>query len=173
MASLTTSTANPSILLYSGAPSDCSSRLRIALKLKNIPYDLKTLTGEFTPQTPSSLNPARTVPTLVFQDPPDRLGKLDDKGRLTLTQSVAALEYLEEAYPETQHLLPADARGRAEVRTLVNIIATDIHPLTTRRVSAAISEMFPLVSEASSGASSEGSRSRKWDHHWISRGISI
>jgi maleylacetoacetate isomerase len=159
----TINTKESPALLYSGAPSDCSSRLRIALNLKGIPYDLKTLTGAFIPQTPSSLNPAQTVPTLIFQDPGD------GKGPLTLTQSIAALEYLEDAYPDTVVLLPKDARRRAHVRTLVNIIATDIHPLTTHRVRDAIFDMFP--SEA--GAEAKRSGNEKWDHHWIQRGIAV
>ena len=152
-----------SIVLYSGAPSDCSSRLRIALNLKGIQCDLKTITGAFSPQTPSSLNPAQTVPTLIFQHP------ADGQGPLTLTQSIAALEYLEDAYPDTVPLLPKDARSRAKVRTLVNVIATDIHPLTTHRVRDAIFEMFP--SEAAAAAKRTGND--KWDHHWIRRGIAV
>ena len=152
-----------SIVLYSGAPSDCSSRLRIALNLKGIPSDVKTITGAFSPQTPSSLNPAQTVPILIFQDP------ADGKGPLTLTQSIAALEYLEDAYPHTVPLLPKDVRGRAQVRTLVNVIATDIHPLTTHRVRDTIIEMFP--SEAADAAKRTGND--KWDHHWIRRGIAV
>ena len=159
----TTNTKASSILLYSGAPSDCSSRLRIALNLKGIPYDLKTITGAFTPQTPSSLNPAQTVPTLIFQDPGD------GSGPLTLTQSIAALEYLEDAYPDTVALLPKDTRSRAQVRTLVNVIATDIHPLTTYRVRDAIFDMFP--SEAAAEAKRSGNE--KWDLHWIQRGIAV
>jgi maleylacetoacetate isomerase len=161
MAASNNKTDNNFITLYSGAPSDCSSRLRIALNLKGISYDLKTLTGAFTPQTPSSLNPARTVPTLVIQDPL--------KGLLTLTQSVAALEYLEDAYPDDRPLLPKDPRGRAWVRTLVNIIATDIHPLTTHRVGAAIFDMF----QSDATAEVRANVNRRWDFHWIERGIGV
>ena len=163
MASPNNSEDNHSVLLYSGAPSDCSSRLRIALNLKDIPYDLKTLTGAFIPQTPSSLNPAQTVPTLIFQDPGD------GKGPLTLTQSIAALEYLEEAYPESKALLPKDARARAQVRTLVNIIATDIHPLTTHRVRDTIFSFFP----SNAATEAKGNGNQKWDYHWIRRGIAV
>lgn len=154
---------NSSITLYSGAPSDCSSRLRIALNLKGIPYELITLTGAFSPQTPSSLNPGRTVPTVSFRNP------ADGKGSLTLTQSVAALEYLEEAYPDSTPLLPKDARRRAQARTLLNVIATDIHPLTTHRVRDTVLEMFP--SEGATEA--KAAKSREWDYHWIQRGIAI
>lgn len=151
------------VLLYSGAPSDCSSRLRIALNLKGIAYDLKTLTGAFIPQTPSSLNPAQTVPTLIFQNP------ADGQGPLTLTQSIAALEYLEDAYPDSRPLLPKDARARAQVRTLVSIVTTEIHPLTTHRVRDTIIDLFP--SEAAEEAKHDGNQ--KWDYHFIRRGIAI
>jgi maleylacetoacetate isomerase len=44
-----------------------------------------------------------------------------------LVQSLAILEYLDEKYPEPL-LLPADARARAHVRALAQLLAVDAHP---------------------------------------------
>ena len=49
----------------------------------------------------------------------------------------------------------------------MNIIATDIHPLTTWRVREAIVSMFPC--EESTAAAKAGNRT--WDLHWIRRGL--
>ncbi|KAK5682895.1 hypothetical protein LTS12_029188 [Elasticomyces elasticus] len=49
---------------------------------------------------------------------------------------MAALEYLEEAFPNKPALLPpaSDVTGRAHVRTLASIIACDVQPVTNLRI---------------------------------------
>ena len=69
-----------------------------------------------------SINPSHSVPTLIAEN-----------GSLKLTQSVAILEYLEEKYPE-KPLLPTDIQKRAIVRNLVNIITSDIQPISNLRI---------------------------------------
>ena len=49
------------------------------------------------------------------------------------TQSLAIIEWLDETAPQPP-LLPADASGRARVRSLALAIACDIHPLNNLRV---------------------------------------
>jgi len=51
-------------------------------------------------------------------------------------QSMAALEWLEEAHPDARPLLPPapDLVGRATVRSLANIIACDTQPVTNMRI---------------------------------------
>jgi maleylacetoacetate isomerase len=56
-----------------------------------------------------------------------------DEGGSPLFQSLAILEYLEEARP-LPPLLPKDPRGRARVRGLALIAAADGHPLITPRI---------------------------------------
>lgn len=106
--------------------SSCSGRLRIALNLKNIKPTYKYInlvkkeqrTEEYT-----LINPSHTVPTLIITPstgaPP-----------IKITQSIPALEYLEEAYPSVRPLLPADLATRATVRTLTAILAADVQPIT-------------------------------------------
>lgn len=63
-----------------------------------------------------------------------------ETGRLVLTQSIAILEYLEEKYPE-KPLLPKGIAQRSIVRSLVNIIANDIQPVTNMRVLKHVEEV--------------------------------
>jgi maleylacetoacetate isomerase len=68
-----------------------------------------------------TVNPQRVVPALVIDDGPP------------LFQSLAIIEYLEETHPEPP-LLPRDFRGRARVRGLAQIVASDGHPLVVPRI---------------------------------------
>ncbi len=112
--------------LYSYFRSSCSARLRIALNLKEIHYQTVTVNlieKEQNGVDYTTLNPSHSVPTLV-------------DGPSVLTQSVAVLEYLEEAYPQSRRLLPPldRCKERAQVRVLVNIIACDLQPITNLRM---------------------------------------
>ena len=104
--------------------SSTSFRVRIALNMKGLTYDYLTyrlLKGEQRAPGYLALNPQGGVPSLEL-----------DGGRV-LTQSMAILEYLEEAYPEPP-LLPRDPLARARVRALALAVACDIHPLNNLRV---------------------------------------
>ena len=123
------------LTLYTYFRSSCSGRLRIALNLKRIPYaaeylDLKA--GHHHDLSYCDINPSESVPTL-------RLGPTGG----TITQSLAALEYLEERFPMAPSLLPTSSNhlGRATVRSLVNIISSDFQPVTNMRVLARVSQM--------------------------------
>ncbi len=105
--------------LYTYFRSSAAYRLRIALNLKGLDYSaipVNLLQGEQKSETFRAVNPAGLVPALALED-----GEI-------LTQSVAILEWLEDAHPEPA-LLPADPLARARVRSIVNHIACDIHPL--------------------------------------------
>ncbi|KAF9874174.1 maleylacetoacetate isomerase [Colletotrichum karsti] len=119
--------SNPDYTLYSYFRSSCSARLRIALNLKSIPYDtvpINLLKDEHLSSDHRALNPSATVPLLVNRSDDD----------FKVTQSVAALEYLEEAHPDSNPLLPKDPKTRAAVRSLVNIICCDTQPVTNMRI---------------------------------------
>ena len=148
--------------LWSWAASDCSARLRIALNLKSIPYMLENVDLAKGERAAGSINPGNTIPTLI-------ISSSDGEQNMRLTQSLAALEYLEEAFPERTPLLPpvGQVEARAHVRTLVQIIATDIHPLTTHRVGSWIKTRFV------SGGSQDAAKNEvcEWDLHWMRRGL--
>ena len=136
--------------LYSFFASGTSYRLRIALNLKGldytyIPVDLRTeehLRADF-----KDINPQGLVPALVAGD-------------VTLTQSPAIMEWLEERHPQPP-LLPVDPDARARVRALAAIVGCDIHPLNNRRVLVYLREVF-ASDEASINA---------WCGRWISDGF--
>lgn len=112
------------LVLHDYFRSGAAHRVRIALHLKGlafhpIPHHLRK--GEQRAPEYLALNPQGLVPTLV-------------DGAVTVTQSLAIMEYLDEAYPDTARLLPGDPAGRARVRALSAIVAADTHPLNNLRV---------------------------------------
>ena len=118
--------------LYTYWRSSCAARLRIALNLKDISYDLvpvNLLKNEHLSPEHKARNPSGTVPLLVRNNngpEPFKIG-----------QSVAALEYLDEVHPNSSSpLLPpaSNPEARATVRTLVNIVACDVQPVTNLRI---------------------------------------
>lgn len=122
------------VTLYTYFRSSCSARLRIALHLKNIPFTpvfVNLLRDEQSTPTHLTINPSGTVPALVI----NRSTSTSNPATITITQSLAALEYLDEAFPNNgPNLLPSDSETRALVRTLSQIIACDIQPVTNLRI---------------------------------------
>lgn len=118
------------VTLYTYFRSSCSARLRIALHLKGISFEpifVNLLRDEQSSPAHREINPSGTVPALVIQR--------DSGSPVTITQSLAALEYLEEAFPNKgPSLLPSDPESRALVRTLASIIACDIQPVTNLKI---------------------------------------
>ncbi|KAJ5168666.1 Maleylacetoacetate isomerase [Penicillium canariense] len=118
------------VTLYTYFRSSCAARLRIALYLKDIPFNpivVNLLRDEQSSPAHRAINPSGTVPALVIQR--------DTGAPVTITQSLAALEYLDEAFPNKgPRLLPSDPETRALVRTLANIIGCDIQPVTNLRI---------------------------------------
>ena len=84
--------------------------------------------------------------------------ELDDGTRLT--QSMAIIEYLEEAQPAPA-LLPADPLGRARVRALSQIVACEIHPINNLRVLKYLTKELKVEEEAKN----------TWYRHWVREGL--
>jgi maleylacetoacetate isomerase len=121
------------IRLYSYWRSSAAYRVRIALNLKELDYDIVPVSlapdvSEHRQAPYRQLNPQMLVP--FFED-----------GDVAIGQSMAILEYLEEAYPAVT-LLPPGHPLRSEVRAFCNIIACDIHPLNNLRVMNFIRNKF-------------------------------
>ncbi|KAI5740208.1 hypothetical protein M8J76_001632 [Diaphorina citri] len=101
-------------VLYSYWRSSCSWRVRIALNLKEIPYDIKPISlikagGEQHCNEFRDVNPMEQVPAL----------QIDGH---TLIESLNIMHYLEETRPQ-RALMPQD------VREICEVIASGIQPL--------------------------------------------
>jgi maleylacetoacetate isomerase len=130
--------------------SSAAYRVRIALNLKGLAYEsrfVNLLKGEQRAPEYRRLNPEGRVPALVAD------------GRV-LTQSLAIIEYLDEAHPEPP-LLPKGLLERAYVRMLAQIVACDIHPLNNLRVLRYLED--PLGHDETARL--------LWIRHWISDGF--
>jgi maleylacetoacetate isomerase len=139
--------------LYSYWRSSAAYRVRIALNLKGLPYEqvpvhLLDNGGEQHGAEFRALNPQELIPVLA------------DGDRL-IRQSLAIIEYLEEAYDGEAKLLPATARARARVRALAQMIACDIHPLNNLRVQQYLEREF----------SAPKVECESWTKHWIVEGF--
>lgn len=134
--------------LYSYFRSSASYRVRIALNYKNLPYSLEGVHlvkegGQQHKPEYLKLNPQGLVPCLIE----------DDK---IFTQSLAIMEYLEEAYPKPP-ILPSDKFDRAYVRSLSLMIACEIHPLNNLSVLQYLKNELEVSDE----------QKQRWYCHWI------
>lgn len=141
----------PEYILHNYFRSTTSLRVRVALNMKGldygyVPYAL--LNEDHKSDAYLKLNPQGLVPALEIKD------------KAVLTQSMAILEYLDEAHPEPA-LLPKDTLGRARVRALAGIIAVDIHPINNLRVLKYLETEF----------SADTNAKKAWFHKWAHQGM--
>jgi maleylpyruvate isomerase len=109
------------VKLYTYFRSSAAYRVRIALNLKGIAYDMVPihLTRDGGRQNSAefrAINPQMRVPALVL-----------DSGEV-LIQSLAIIDYLDEVFPDPS-INPPDAVARARSRGIAEIVACDIHPI--------------------------------------------
>ena len=138
--------------LYGYWRSTAAWRVRIALNLKGlawqaVPVHLLRGGGEQRMPAYLEINPQGLVPALQVDG-------------LLLTQSLAIIEYLEETHPAPP-LLPPDPAGRARVRSLAQLVASDIHPLNNLRVLQFLRDQCGL----------DDARRDDWYRHWVSVGL--
>ncbi|WP_392339948.1 maleylacetoacetate isomerase [Moritella marina] len=149
--------------LYSYFRSSAAYRVRIVLNLKHISYDtipvhLVRHGGEQNSAEYLDVNPQGLVPSLDIT-PTINAGERELKPQI-ITQSTAIIEYLEEAFPQPA-LLPINLIERAYIRTLMQIIACDIHPVNNLRVLHYLEECFDC----------DKAEKITWYHHWLATGF--
>jgi maleylacetoacetate isomerase len=138
--------------LYTYFRSSAAYRVRIALNLKGleytaIPVHLVRNGGEQHAPEYVARNPSHLVPLL-------------EDGELGISQSLAIIEYLDEAYPATP-LLPQDISARARIRALALSVACDIHPINNLRV----------LNYLKANLAVDDSQRDVWVRHWVALGF--
>ena len=122
-------------------------RVRMALNLKGVTpdetIDVNLVQGQQREEAFRKINPMMAIPALI-----------EDDGTV-LFESLAILEYLDETHPNPP-LLPKDAKGRARVRAIAQIIAADTHPLIVPRVREFLAHEYKI----------DEAGVMKWGHHW-------
>jgi maleylacetoacetate isomerase len=145
--------ANGTLTLYDYWRSSACYRVRIALNLKGLRYTSKPIHlirngGEQHSAAYREVNPQEAVPALV-------------DGERTIRQSLAIIEYLDEAYDGAMKLLPTTARDRARARGLALLIVCDIHPLNNLRVMQFLEREWGTPRE----------QRERWTRHWMEQGF--
>jgi maleylacetoacetate isomerase len=141
------------VKLYSYFRSSAAYRVRIALNLKKLPYEMvpihltKDGGRQHTPEF-RAINPQARVPALELSS-----GEI-------LTQSLAIIEYLDDIHPEPP-LLPSGPLERAKSRAIAQMIACDIHPLNNLIALRYLKRQLKH----------EQSEIDAWYHHWIIEGF--
>ena len=145
--------ADDRLQLYSYWRSSAAYRVRIGLNLKGLEYEIRPIHlvrdgGEQHAPEYAALNPQEMLPILRH-------------GERVVRQSLAILEYLDEAFADGR-LLPMTARDRARVRALAHVVASDIHPLNNLRVLQYFEHTWHVPH----------SERDEWIRHWITEGLS-
>ncbi len=138
------------LVLYDYFRSSASYRVRIALNLKDVPYeavDTSLIDGAQRSAEHLARNPQGFVPSL-------------DVGGVVLNQSLAIIDWLDAKYPDPR-LIPADPDARAKVLAEALVIIADIHPINNLRILQYLKREL--------GASQE--QVDIWYRHWILEGL--
>lgn len=137
--------------LYTYFRSSAAFRVRIALNVKGLAathHFVSLLKGEQAGAAYGAINPQHLVPALGVD------GEI-------LTQSLAIIEYLDEAFPETPQLVWGDAMTRAKIRALALSIACEIHPINNLRV---LNHLRAELGQDDDGI-------KRWCRHWMRVGF--
>ncbi len=137
--------------LYSYFRSSAAYRVRIALNLKQIDYDIvpvNLVEGEQRGESYAEVNAQGLVPSLEMDD-----GSI-------ISQSLAICEWLEANYPGPA-LMPDDPYEAAQVRACALSIACDIHPVNNLRILSYLENELNV----------DEKQKNDWYQHWVEEGF--
>jgi maleylacetoacetate isomerase len=138
------------IQVYGFWRSIASFRVRVALRLKGLPFEeipIDILVGEQFEPGYAAVNAERVVPTFIHDGH-------------SIFQSLAIIEYLDDIQPKPR-LIPEDVRERAYARSLALVTIADAHPLVTPRVRNHLVKAFGADAKAI----------EDWGKHWTIEGL--
>jgi maleylpyruvate isomerase len=139
-----------SITVYGFWRSIASFRVRVALRLKGMPFEeipIDILSGEQFEPAYKAVNAERVVPTFIHDGH-------------SIFQSLAIIEYLDDLQL-TPRLIPEDSKERAYARSLALMTIADAHPLTVPRVRNHLVKAFGADAKAI----------EEWGKHWTTEGL--
>ncbi len=139
--------------LYTYFRSSAAYRVRIALNLKGLPYDM-------VPVHLTRDGGYQRKPEFMAINPQMRVPALELSNGDVLTQSLAIIDYLDDLHPEPP-LLPGDVLARARVRAIAQIVACDIHPLNNLLVLQYLKRQMKH----------DQAEIDTWYHHWVTEGF--
>lgn len=138
------------IQLYGFWRSIAAFRVRVALRLKGLPFEeipVDILSGEQFRPDYAAISAERVVPTFIHDGH-------------SIFQSLAIIDYLDTLQPEPR-LIPHDARERAYALSLAQVTIADGHPLVTPRVRNHLAKAFGADAHAI----------EQWGRHWTGEGL--
>ena len=173
------------LTLFGFHGSSTTNRIRIAMAIKGIPYKFQYVDNGAANEQRSSewtqtKNKLSQIPVLQVDLEYDSSSETLET--VLLRQSVAIMEYLEDAYPETKRLLPEDPIQRAKNREIVEIVNSYIQPmqnkLTVEKIAAmepTLAAWLPVAIKAHIDGGIHGSTEEEtpilWPHEWIMKGF--
>lgn len=137
-------------VLYDYWRSSAAYRVRIALNLKGVDYEQRSINlaaGEQKGEDYRAVNPQGLIPFL----------EIDGH---SISQSLAIIVYLDQTRADPP-LMPRDPADGAHVRAMAMTIACDIHPLNNLRV----------LKELKGPLGHDQATVDAWVAHWISEGF--
>ncbi len=140
------------LVLYNYFRSSTSYRVRIALHYKNLSFEYKPVHllndgGEQYKSTYANLNPMSEVPTLIHDG-------------LTIAQSMAIIEYLDEMFPHPA-LFPKEPHQKARIRQFCENINSFMHPLGNLKVLQHLEKKHGYTAQDK----------EQWVQHWLQKGF--
>ncbi len=140
------------IRLHTYFRSSAAYRVRIALELKELPWEpvfCDLASGAQLGKPYRDIASFGLVPLLEI-------------GGLKIQQSLAIIEYLEASFPHVP-LLPADEAGRAYARSLAQLVACEVHPVNNLRILNYLRQMLAISEE----------QVQSWYRHWCVEGLTL